>query len=829
MAFRPGVPPTARHEAGAPTIWVSPRAILTGYWLGVTFVTMAAALALFIVFRENALPPGGDPGNWLATARGFIGMTYATQVIPFAYPPLTFPLLGAAVLVGGPVTGVELFAVALMIALGLSTAALASTLLKSRLVAFLVVAFLLADPSLLGMFFWGAYPNLLGFVWMNLALVGLLRAGQGRPSAGAAQFWACFTLAALTHSLVGAVLAVTTGLYLGLGGFVPLPSVKAMASNARRGALEAPGLAARALFASRGGQAGIVVFAGFVGGYYALSAISGVPHPGYLSTDANGFGTSSLSGAFGALFPGTILPVPVVIGLLVLAAGGVTLLYAIVRDRHPSWLTAPAVLLIAWPLAVTLLILGGFAARIVTDYRRFGYFYLIPAGLAAGYVVERTWVLGPRPAPGASPASPLQEPGRPRLERGVAGPATRPVPPSLRRPAALAAIAAVVLLVVLDTGTVPGLAREEATFTQVGHDPAFLEAVRAIQGSGVPGGVVTVPGADKWVRGLTGENAFAPYATNALLFYPSQQLDSELAYYSLSSHEAVTNGHVTASVRGTAPSLTGGIPDYSIYESGTPRELLRLSPSSVVVRLHDLANGTTYPANLTTSPSVTLPLQLSEPMGISYVEAGFWLNLSVTVAPIAPEVSVTVRAVARVPNEVVGVEIAAIPPAGSTALAWPNLVPGGFLWSPAGDPGEPITYGNVTPANAFRGATDFYPPTGGPAALLKFGSSSSNGTPSVGGSINITTPVAAFTDGAAPGIFSAPQIWSYLGARFVLWWNSSASQSASVLPATESGYLTREYGLRVLYQNPEWVALEIPSPVLAGAGAVLGPAGSGGR
>ncbi|MCI4330360.1 MAG: hypothetical protein L3K19_00735 [Thermoplasmata archaeon] len=819
IGFGAGPAPHAAGDVHSSSQWSSARAIEVGYWLAVLLVTGVAALALFLVFRENALPPGGDPGNWLATALAFIGRPFPTQVIPFAYPPVTFPVLGLAVVVAGPVTGVALFAVALMVALGLSTAALAATLLRSRLVAFLVVVFLLADPSLLGMFFWGAYPNLLGFVWMNLALVGLLRAGQGRPSAGAAQFWVFFTLAALTHSLVGAVLALTTALYLGLGLGVPLPSLGALVSKARHGALEAPGLAARALFASRGGQGGMVLFGGLVGGYYALTAIAGVPHPSYLATDANGFGVTSLTGALNALLPGAVLPGAFVVAFLVLAAFGAALLYAIVRDRRPAWLTAPAVLLLAWPLAVTLLILGGFAARVVTDYRRFGYFYLIPAGLAAGYLVERTWVLGPgRRRPTSSGAAPGDPTHLIPVRRAPGGPPPL-VPPPFRRPAVCAAIAMVILLVVLDTATLPGLAREETTFTQIGHDAAFLQALHAIQRTGVSGAIVTVPGADKWVRGLTGENAFAPYATNALLFYPSQQLDSELTYYSLSSHYAVTNGHVAASVRGTAPSMTGGIPDYSVYESGTLHELLRLPPTSVAVRLHAHGNGTLVARSLTATPGVFLPAQPTGPMGISYEEPDFWFNVSVTLGTSAPYAVTTFLATARGAFSIAELDVTATPPAGSTALAWPNVVAGDFLWSPAGDPFQPVTYGNVTPASAFRGATDFDPASGGPAALLAFVAPNPNGSASIGGQLNLTTPVAAFTDGASPGSFDAPAIWSTLGARFVLWWNASASSASSVLPATEAGFLTLEYGLRILYENAEWVALEIPGTLSAAYGS----------
>ena len=823
---------TPRRSAPAaavehPSVWSTARGSGAAYWIGTSLLSLLAAFVLVSVFREFPVAPGGDPGNWLATSLAYIGRPYPTQVVPLAYAPLSFPLLGAAVVYAGPLHGVDLFAGGLVFALGLSTAALAATLLRSRVVAFFAVAFLLFDPSILAMFFWGAYPNLLGFVFLNLALAGLLRAGQGHASSGAAQFWTFFSLAVLTHSLVAAVLGATASLYVLLGLFVPMPSWGTVLGRARRGELEAPGVASRALIGSRGGHAGIILFIGLVGGYYLGTWAAGIPHPNYLSSDATGFGLSTVGGALGAIFPGVTLPVGLVIAVLVGAALAAALLYGVLRDRHPEWLTAPAVLLIAWALAITVLILVGYAAKIVTDYHRFGFFYVIPAALALGYVIERAWVLR-RPEAAAADG---EEPDA----FGPSGPARHRSPwtsiaPAHRRPAAFAAIALLVLTVVAATATAPALAKEETAFTQVGHDSMFLQAVHAIRSSGVSGGIITVPGADKWARGLTGENSYAPYATTALLFYPAQQYDSQLTYYALTSHYALTNGQVSVSVRGAAPGLDGGVPDYWIYQSGNLREILRLPPSYLEAQLVDPSTGQRSTQNVTASPTVTVPSSAANATGamvVSFVQPAFYLNLSATIAPAQPWATIVLTATARAPYELTGLAAAVTPPAGSSALAWLNLVPGSFYWSPTGSGGAPITYGNVTPASALKGATDFDPSTGGPTALLDF-PAAGNASRSLTGTLNLSTPVAATTAGGSPGAFNAPQIWGYLGVRFILWWNASATSAAAVEPATEAGYLEAEYGLPVIYQNAEWNLLEIPDSYVTTSGAALAPAPTGG-
>lgn len=781
------------------------------YWVLALLASLAAALALAAVFARAPVPPGGDPGTWVATSYAFIGQAYPAQLTPLAYPPVLFPVLGLATLVsGGPIGGVRLVASGLMFALGLSTAWLAASLLRSRTVALVTVVFLLADPAILAMFFWGAYPNLLGFVFLNLALVGLLRAGQGSATSGALQFWAAFALAALTHSLVGVVLALTVALFLVLSWWVPLPARETMVDRARTGELEAPGIGARALFHSAGGRVGLFAFLVLVLGYYAFTAVSGIPHPDYVASSAVGFHYVSMGAVFEAILPTFTEHAAVVFYSLVVAAFGALGLYAVVRDRRPGWLTTPAVLLIAWPLSVILLVIGGYLLRILTDYHRFGFFLVVPLGLILAYLLERAWVAHPPPE------------GRPRGSRetgsGWRASARGPRPHSRRRPTIVAGAAAVLLVVVLLTTTVPAVNRDETIFTRVGHDQQFLDAIGAIRAAGPGGSILTVPGADKWAAALTRDNAFAPYADVAYLFYPSQETDSELSYWALTSHYVVTDGLVATSIHGVAPSQDTGVPDYTSFVAGSPRPVLRVAPPALDAVVYDPTTSTSAVVAATGTPTVTLPSQVGGAMLIEFHEPSVRIEVSAVVIAGLPDATLTVSAFAPAPYRVVRVDLALSPPVGAGATAALEPVAGEFIWHVQGAGQQPPSFGNVSPASGLAGVSNFDPVTGGPAVLLSFGTGVASGAASVSGSVVLRTPGAStFLPGAAR-VLSTPGIWADLGARFILMRSSSYAPNPVVALPDEIPYLAAEYGLPVLYQNTEWTVLEIPVSSAAAGG-----------
>ena len=776
------------------------------YWSIAAGLSLAATVAFVLITLAAPIPPGGDPGNWASTSFAYVGWAYPSQLAPLAYPPVMFPLLGMAIVAAGPIGGVTLFAALLMLALGLSTAALAAVLLRSRVVALAVVGLLLIDPPMLAMFFWGAYPNLLAFVFLNLALVGLVRAGQGRPSTGAAQFWGFFALTVLTHSLVGVALAATATVFLILGGYAPIPDPTALRRESRTGVLDAPPIAAAALVRSRGGLAGIAAFVGAVGGYYLLTFLAGIPHPNYLESNAAAFRVASEDATFQAILPSVALP-PALIGAMLLAlAGGGLLLYARARDRAPERLTISAVLLLSWMIGLSLLVLVGFLGQIVTDYHRFGFLFLAPLALASGYLVERWWVL---PDPGAVGLAATRA-GSSRRRPGAWGRWRGAGPPSENGRSTVVALFATAMLATLAvTATLPSLAHDESNFTTVGHDAAFLGAIHAIQRSGIHGGILTVAGADKWARELTDENAFAPYATTEYLFYPSQALDSELSYFALVGHYSDSNGRTVTSVHGTVAPFTTGIPDYSSYVDGAPRATLRVPPSDVRVELLDSATGATTWVNLSTDPTVTLPGTPAGPMTIRYAAGPLAFESTVVMDPVRASSTVVLNASAAAPYRVLGFNATIAPPVGGSSLPWASGIPGSVYWTAVGG-GAPISYSNVSPATGLRGTTLYDPSTGGPATVLGFAAAGTAGVATLSGTIALATPRASPVASGLVGVFSTPGIWADLGVRFLLLLNGTAAPAAYGGIANEIPYLAAEYRLPVLYANPEWTVLEVP-------------------
>jgi hypothetical protein len=796
------------------------------YWLGALVVSFVMAFWLAEVFRGNPVPPGGDPGDWVSTAYAFVGHPFPSQVIPLAYPPALFPLLGAVVLASGsPLTGALVFAALLFFVLALTTFWLAASMLRSRMVAIVVVTFVLVDPAFLAMFFWGAYPNLLGFVFQNLALVGLIRASRGSPTSGALQFWIFGALAVLSESLVGLTLGLMIGLFLGLAFLIPLPDRDTLLRSAWRGTLEAPRLAVQSMFRSWGGKVGLLLFALFVGGFYLATYALRVPHPYYFTSNAIGFRLSLPGTAFQAILPHvffnlwTVFYASIGIGVFLLV------LFVVLRDARPTWLTTPATLLVAWFMALILLMLGGLLLHIVTDYHRFGYLALIPAGLAIGYLVERAWVLrSPRWAPRPPRAQSLEDAEAPGVPAPSSAPfrdtppprSTRPPRPwrraELQRPIAFGVAAAILLILVVPTVTAPAMARDENVFTRVGHDALFLDAIDAIRSAPTHGGVLTVPGADKWVRALSDENAYAPYQNQIYLFYPSQERQSILSFYALSMRDAMTNGLVTASLRGTNPAYADGIPDYSVYKLGNLHSVLRLDPTTVRVEVYDPTTGSLSSVALTGTPSVQMPAGLGSPMTITYAESDFTLTVTVVVSPALAQTSIGVTATGNGSLLVRQVSLALVPGTGTLATVTGGYTPGTFQWKTGGASAIPVTFGAVSPASALQSASNQNSGIAGPAAVIAFSASSATGSSRVTGGIALSSPAASTYLPAIPPILVTPSIWQELGIRFILMRNAAYAPHPTVAFPGEIPYLHYEYNLPILYQNPEWAVFEVPAP-----------------
>ncbi len=774
-------------------------------WILATLISAAISAGLAYVILSHPIPPGGDPGTWLSTGWAYVGGHYPSQVVPLAYPPVLFPLLGLAILAtGSPITAAQVFAPTLYFVLGLSVFYLATRMLRSRAVALVVLAFVMLDPQLIQMVFWGAYPNLLGFVFMYLAMAGLVLVGSGSTSRGAALFWVCGALTVLTHSLAGLVLAGTTFLALLLSwplGF-PVPGDPATS----KGTVEAdsPSRLTRGLFGSPAGRLGLIGFAITIGGYYVVTALAHVTHPDYFVSSSLAFQVIGLGGTFHALFPGFNLVSTAVVDILALLVIVLLLIYAILLEYRRAWLTTPMLVLVATGVTILVTPVAGWILRIVTDYTRFGFFLLVPAALSLGYLIDRGWVSnrrGAQPSP-VVPDPPAREPPSQRWARSSRHP---------RRATTLLVIAFILGLLIAGTITAPAMGRLETTFTRVGHDQNFMNALNAIQQTGTPGSILTVPGADKWARAITDRNVYAPYTQAAFLFYQTQILDSELSYYALTSHYAITNGLVTGQIRGIVPSNVDGIPDYGAYIVGAFRPVLRIPPNFVTVNLVGATNHTVYQENLTGAPAVTLPSSSGGgPIRVSYVASNFVFTVYLVVAPGTAQMDVTFNIQATGSDLVQSVDLIVVPSDYTSARVWPGTTSGTFNWETQVIALGPLTTGNVTPTNALVGITALDPETSTPAVLLSFHSADPMGASSIPGTLVLSTPAASTLFNDLPPVIVAPLVWSELGIRFVLMRNPSYAPSPSVAFPGEVAFLQSEFGMPIIYQNVEWSVLEVP-------------------
>lgn len=161
----------------------------------------------------------GDYGQWLMAARPYLGEDVPDYRAASAVPPVMPFLLSLVVrLVGDPMLGVHLFAILLLLALGLSAYLAGATLFSSRMAGLLtVVGALLLTDRFLELFAFGGLLQAGAIVFLWLGAAALMRAGDG--SSRERTWWTVgglsIGLAALAH--VGtASIAVPAGIVVGL-------------------------------------------------------------------------------------------------------------------------------------------------------------------------------------------------------------------------------------------------------------------------------------------------------------------------------------------------------------------------------------------------------------------------------------------------------------------------------------------------------------------------------------------------------------------------------------------------------------------------------------
>lgn len=161
----------------------------------------------------------GDYGQWLMTARPYMGEGLPDYRAASAVPPVMPFLLSLVVrTVGDPMLGVHLFAVLLVAALGLSAYLAGAAFFGLRWAGLLsLVAALLLTDRFLDLFAFGGLLQAGAIVLLLLGAAALLRAGL--PGRWEWAWWTagglCIGLAAVTH--VGtASIVVPAGVLIGL-------------------------------------------------------------------------------------------------------------------------------------------------------------------------------------------------------------------------------------------------------------------------------------------------------------------------------------------------------------------------------------------------------------------------------------------------------------------------------------------------------------------------------------------------------------------------------------------------------------------------------------
>ncbi|MCI4341696.1 MAG: hypothetical protein L3K11_04920 [Thermoplasmata archaeon] len=775
-------------------------------WLLAIAITVGIASWVYWIQLEFVVPPGGDPGNWVSISYAYIGGQYPGQVNPYGYPPLLFPLLGGLVLLtGGPLAAGHLMVPLLIGMMGITLYALCRTMFRSVIVSLSLVGILLLNPSFMALYFWGAEPNLLAFVFLNLSLVGVVWTARSR-SIGPLVFWVFAAATVLSHSLVGLSLGATVFLLLVLSLFSPWRAPARPDPASRSGETDDPGRLLGSLLFSNYGLLGVICFASSVGGWYVATAALGIPHPGYFTPGSAGAIQASYGNLFRNVFPGLRMSASGVYYTLVLAVMGLVAGYALALRFRPRWIsTSVMVVLCSW-MGVAMLAVLGWIFHISTDYHRFGFLLIVPTGLGLAYLADRLWLsragrAAPSEAAPVAPATLEERVIRYRIRPGLRGRALG---------TSLAVVVFAALLIATVTG--PAFQKFERQFAGPGHDQAFLDALDAIDHSGKSGSILTVKGDLKWTWAVTHRSAYAPRPGDAFLFYPAQIRDSALAYYALTTHYAITNGYVSASLRSVNPAFASGMPDYQVYQNGGLAPTIRIDPTMTTVGLRNSTTGLAYSEGLQLPPTFTPPAVPAGPAELIYVEPGFTLTELLTIPPGSPTMFANLSVKPTGTNPLLYVsEVLAAPPLLDAGVQQ-SIVPGGFTWQT-----KTLRYtglltnGFVSPTRALQGLSSYYPPEGGPAAILNFTPSSPLSS-NIVGSLELTTPAAASTIPQLPSQIVTPAVWSDLGVRFIIFPNQPtfALYAGSQL-IDETEYLTGEFGCAVFFENTEWVVLTVPT------------------
>jgi hypothetical protein len=782
----PSPRPPGKAILTPPITWVRKHV----YLLAAGFLVILSASLVADAFTQAPVPPGVDPAHWLSISFAYVGRPTAPDPTDRAlfYPPLFFPILGGLVLAFGPLAAAMVAAVGLFAAYGASVVHMARRFLLNGPLQVALVGLAVLSGPILEMVFWGGYPNLLGLVLINEALVFLLLYLQGRRAIQWIAFYVLLTLTFLAHDLSFAILlstVVLSAVFLVLLGQLRL-----------RFFLEPTNLAGAALLG------------GTVVGYTELTDRLGIGHPNYLGGNASAYFIDQLGELFIPLAhdpillpPGPAVFVPSIVLALLLAAAPFVALRTLVYVRD-QWATAfelPLVLAGAW-FAAALGVPGiGYLAGIPTDYTRFLYFLPLPFFLLAMVGLQsstRSWWLDASdsaspdphdaPAPGtAQTAPPVQGLGPSRYAGGVI---------------------AVILLVLLATVAIPVIDQNEASATVIAHDQNFLSAMAWLKSQPGSGSVLTVSSASRWTEALSDRRSFT-VGPEWLLFDQFEITDTQESYWALTSQYSISDGPVALEFSGfSSPSLAQA-PLYVPFVDGVEFPVISVPPGSLAVDATGPSGNGLYPLDGNVTPTLSLG-----PSGSPVITATYTSPVAQLVERVvadstgAAQIGFTLQPTVGETLSSFSLELTS-PPKNSTILStdYPTYVAfhkSILDWDVTGMLGQyptPVTVisqGLLNPAPTFVKA----PVPSAPHAWdLTFANTNGSGPFFV--SLDLSTQGASIDDDALPAQFSTQEFLVQHSIQYLLWPTSSSG-------AAELSYFGPTFGFSPAYQNPEWTVLE---------------------
>jgi hypothetical protein len=747
-------------------------------------LTLIAALALLeLLYSTAAVPPGVDPGHWITSGYGYVGHPVpplAAIGSPYLYPPLA-PLLigGLYTFLGSPITTALATGAVLLVLFAISLVFLARRFLWFAPAQVGFVGASLLCGTTLSMLFWGAYPNFLGFFFLDLLVIALLEYAR-RPS----RLWGLLlplSLGAvyLTHSLVF-FMAVAT---IGMVGLLLLVG-------------EGPRFIWKRVW-NPGFLAGCGILVGIVSVYTLTLRFEQIVPPAYVGGNPAAFVLDGLGGFFSPLGsapaffpPGPGLYLSPLASALILAGSSMILglLWLWVRWRKPRWSDVRFPVALGMLLAALLVPLAGWAAHIATDYERFIYFVPTPAVLLLALSLEKCVAVA---SPDSSGPSPVARPGlrvRPRSALLVGYVAT-----------------ALILVLLFTNVTVPMAVYQEQFDTGPSHSADFLAAAEWLSQNPANGNVLTLQSSARWIEALTSRGAF-DIGPTWFDFEGWQIIDSQEAYYTFNSAYAVTDNQAVLSFTSPSSPILSQTPMYSILSLGIPVPVCRLLVGNSAVSI--VQNGTAEsipgsdwgPATLSVGPT-------SATATLSFSSASFSLSVFAA-ATNGSAAALSVTATGKNGTLVQGLTLAVgAPPSGVALLSTGTqsgivLQPSGFQWNttkslgPLPSPSEFFTTGTFSAVPVAQ-TESLYP--NGPEITAQFARTAGSSPYAI--SLELSTPASGNPGVTLPPVLSSLGFLNTNNIRFLFIQETNPYiQNVQLFEAT--------LGFHIVYANSSWEILE---------------------